>query len=42
MGQKRPIILSIDDQISAPKIRSLLLERAGYEVIACTSPAVAD
>ncbi len=41
MAQKRPTILCIDDQISALKIRSLLLQRAGYEVIACPSPAEA-
>ncbi len=41
MAQKRPSILCIDDQISALKIRAMLLQRAGYEVIACTSPAEA-
>ncbi len=36
-----PAILCMDDNISALKIRTLLLQRAGYDVIACTNGAEA-
>lgn len=41
MAHKCPTILCVDDELSPLHARTLLLQSAGYEVIACTSPGEA-